>query len=65
LLHFLFSATALLKTQSRNQEQVSKHAIAKEISDAWYCQYEIETFKGFWDRAEMMEIVIDAIGPKW
>ncbi len=43
-----------------NQEIVFTPATAKKIFDAWYTQYEIETFKGFWDRAEMMEIVLDA-----
>ncbi|MBC7416795.1 MAG: RICIN domain-containing protein, partial [Pedobacter sp.] len=35
-------------------------AIAEKVFDAWYAQYQIETFKGFWDRAEMMEILLDS-----
>ncbi|HKG08763.1 MAG TPA: glycoside hydrolase family 76 protein [Pedobacter sp.] len=35
-------------------------AIANQVFNAWYNQYKIETFKGFWDRAEMMEILLDA-----
>lgn len=35
-------------------------AIADKVFNAWYTQYQIETFKGFWDRAEMMEILLDA-----
>lgn len=34
--------------------------IADKMFDAWYTQYKIETAKGFWDRAEMMEIILDA-----
>ncbi len=34
--------------------------IADEVFEAWYTQYQIETAKGFWDRAEMMEILLDA-----
>ncbi|RZK78278.1 MAG: hypothetical protein EOO92_11445, partial [Pedobacter sp.] len=35
-------------------------ATADKIFNAWYTQYQIETFKGFWDRAEMMEVLLDA-----
>ncbi len=35
-------------------------AIADKVFDAWYAQYNIETSKGFWGRAEMMEILLDA-----
>ncbi len=35
-------------------------ATADKVFDAWYTQYQIETGKGFWDRAEMMEILLDA-----
>ncbi len=34
--------------------------IAGKVFDAWYAEYGVETGKGFWDRAEMMEIVLDA-----
>nr|WP_084407199.1 glycoside hydrolase family 76 protein [Pedobacter panaciterrae] len=47
-----------------HQEQVQASAptaaIAEKIFDSWYTQYGVETGKGFWDRAEMMEIVLDA-----
>lgn len=35
-------------------------AIAAKVFDAWYNQYNVESGKGFWDNAEMMEIVLDA-----
>lgn len=35
-------------------------AIADKVFEAWYVQYNIETSKGFWGRAEMMEILLDA-----
>jgi predicted alpha-1,6-mannanase (GH76 family) len=35
-------------------------AIADKMFEAWYSQYKVETGKGFWDRAEMMEIILDA-----
>lgn len=35
-------------------------AIADQVFEAWYNQYHIETAKGFWGVAEMMEIVLDA-----
>ncbi|MBC7565704.1 MAG: RICIN domain-containing protein [Pedobacter sp.] len=46
----------------REQAQASAPTIqiAGKIFDAWYTQYGVETGKGFWDRAEMMEIVLDA-----
>lgn len=42
------------------QEVLPNAAIADKVFNAWYNQYQIETFKGFWDRAEMMEIILDA-----
>lgn len=33
---------------------------ADKVFDAWYTQYKIETGRGFWDKAEMMEVVLDA-----
>jgi predicted alpha-1,6-mannanase (GH76 family) len=33
---------------------------ADKIFEAWYKQYNIETAKGFWNVAEMMEVVLDA-----
>ena len=35
-------------------------AIADRVFNAWYSSFKIETSKGFWDRAEMMEILLDA-----
>ncbi|MDQ6901386.1 MAG: RICIN domain-containing protein, partial [Bacteroidota bacterium] len=35
-------------------------AIADRVFGAWYTQYQVEKGKGFWDKAEMMEIVLDA-----
>lgn len=34
-------------------------AIADKTFDAWYTLCHVETHKGFWDRAEMMEILLD------
>jgi predicted alpha-1,6-mannanase (GH76 family) len=42
------------------QAAAPRAEIAGKIFDAWYTQYGVETGKGFWDRAEMMEIVLDA-----
>ncbi len=42
------------------QEAAPTAASADKIFDAWYTQYKVETSKGFWDRAEMMEILLDA-----
>ena len=42
------------------QEVAPTTALADKVFEAWYTQYEVETRKGFWDRAEMMEILLDA-----
>jgi predicted alpha-1,6-mannanase (GH76 family) len=42
------------------QEAAPPAAIADKVFKAWYTQYNVETGKGFWDRAEMMEILLDA-----
>jgi len=42
------------------QDAAPTAATADKIFEAWYTQYKIETAKGFWDRAEMMEILLDA-----
>ncbi len=42
------------------QDTAPTAATADKIFEAWYTQYKIETGKGFWDRAEMMEILLDA-----
>jgi len=42
------------------QDAAPTAATADKIFEAWYTQYKIETGKGFWDRAEMMEILLDA-----
>jgi predicted alpha-1,6-mannanase (GH76 family) len=42
------------------QEVATTVAIADKVFEAWYTQYKVETGKGFWDKAEMMEIILDA-----
>jgi len=42
------------------QEAAPSSAIADKVFEAWYTRYKVETGKGFWDRAEMMEILLDA-----
>ena len=42
------------------QASPSAAAMADKIFDAWFTGYGIKTGKGFWDRAEMMEIMLDA-----
>lgn len=42
------------------QEAAPTAAIADKVFEAWYNQYKVETGKGFWDKAEMMEILLDA-----
>ena len=42
------------------QDSALTAATAGRIFDAWYTRYNVETGKGFWDRAEMMEILLDA-----
>ena len=42
------------------QEAAPTAATADKVFEAWYMQYKIEDKKGFWDRAEMMEILLDA-----
>lgn len=42
------------------QETAPTAATAAKAFDAWATQYNVQTGKGFWDRAEMMEIVLDA-----
>ncbi|HEX8607105.1 MAG TPA: RICIN domain-containing protein, partial [Pedobacter sp.] len=39
---------------------VSESVIADKAFEAWFTHYKMENGKGFWDRAEMMEIVLDA-----
>jgi len=46
--------------------EVTQHApsyasIADKSFTAWYNKYGVDTTKGFWDKAEMMEIVLDAL----
>ena len=36
-------------------------SIADKSFTAWYNKYGVDTAKGFWDKAEMMEIVLDAL----
>lgn len=42
------------------EEAAPTAVIADRAFEDWYSQYQVETGKGFWDRAEMMEIVLDA-----
>ncbi len=42
------------------QDAAPTAATADKVFEAWYTQYNVETGKGFWDRAEMMEILLDA-----
>ncbi|RYD99018.1 MAG: hypothetical protein EOP54_05585 [Sphingobacteriales bacterium] len=60
LLFFNQTFAQEFQKKGANEKTVPSTAIAKKMFDAWYKQYNIETFKGFWDRAEMMEIVLDA-----
>ena len=43
-----------------SQEPAPTTATATKAFEAWATQYSVQTGKGFWDRAEMMEIVLDA-----
>ncbi|HEY9256719.1 glycoside hydrolase family 76 protein [Chitinophaga sp.] len=54
------AATKWIFRKELPQDAAPTAAIAEQIFDAWYTQYGIETGKGFWDQAEMMEIVLDA-----
>jgi predicted alpha-1,6-mannanase (GH76 family) len=42
------------------QDAAPNAAIADKMFAAWYTNYNVETGNGFWGRAEMMEIVLDA-----
>jgi len=39
---------------------LSENIVADRAFEAWFAYYRMESGKGFWDRAEMMEIVLDA-----
>jgi predicted alpha-1,6-mannanase (GH76 family) len=39
---------------------LSAEEIADKAFESWYSYYKMESGKGFWDRAEMMEVVLDA-----
>jgi predicted alpha-1,6-mannanase (GH76 family) len=48
--------------QKVSAEDKSPAVIADKVFAAWYNSYEIESVKGFfWDNAEMMEVVLDAL----
>ena len=65
-------ATVTLRASSNSaaQKWIFQKATAQEIApaaatankafEAWATGYNVQTGKGFWDRAEMMEIVLDA-----
>ncbi|MDB5156297.1 MAG: hypothetical protein JWR50_1004 [Mucilaginibacter sp.] len=42
------------------QETAPTLATAEKAFDDWYTGYKVETLKGFWGQAEMMEVVLDA-----
>lgn len=42
------------------QDGALNAAVVAKSFDAWYDQFKVETKKGFWDQAEMMEVVLDA-----
>lgn len=42
------------------QPAATEPAVAAKVYDDWYSAYKIEERKGFWDQAEMMEVVLDA-----
>ena len=47
---------------SQTNEETSPQVIAEKVFAAWYTGYDIESVNGyFWDNAEMMEIVLDAL----
>ncbi len=43
-----------------SQETATTTAAAGKAFEAWSTQYNVQTGKGFWGRAEMMEIILDA-----
>lgn len=45
---------------NRHDEGLTK-LIAERAFSAWYTRYGIDTARGFWDKAEMMELVLDAL----
>jgi len=47
-------------TKVTAQDGALNPAVVAKSFDAWYDQFKVETKKGFWDQAEMMEIVLDA-----
>jgi predicted alpha-1,6-mannanase (GH76 family) len=46
--------------KEKAQDAALTISTANKVFDAWYNQYKVETSKGFWDKAEMMEILLDA-----
>ena len=42
------------------QHAPSSASIADKTFTAWYNKYGVDTARGFWDKAEMMEVVLDA-----
>jgi predicted alpha-1,6-mannanase (GH76 family) len=48
--------------KATKQEVVPSAGIADKVFNAWFTSYEMESVKGnFWDNAEMMEVVLDAL----
>ncbi len=46
--------------KEKTQPAITDIAVAKKSFDDWYNSYKVETSKGFWDQAEMIETVLDA-----
>jgi predicted alpha-1,6-mannanase (GH76 family) len=60
-LLFLFTVNTGPVIGQTNKE-TSPQAIADKVFAAWYSAYNIESVEGFfWDNAEMMEVVLDAL----
>ncbi|WP_457288555.1 glycoside hydrolase family 76 protein [Pedobacter sp. UYP24] len=47
-------------TKDEAQDKALTLKTANKVFEAWYTHYKIETGRGFWDKAEMMEVVLDA-----
>ncbi len=54
------SSQSWVFAKDKAQEKALTLKTANKVFEAWYTQYKIETGRGFWDKAEMMEIVLDA-----
>lgn len=50
----------LKKPQTLASNNLDKRRAAEQTFDVWYREYDLENRKGFWDQAEMIEVVLDA-----